>query len=195
MEKVEVISTINKIESGAKGAVGSLNIRNFNVKAGSDITIEVPASASNLVLFPVSLKGALLMFLKANFPLDFEFQLFVESTTTGTIAVTNGSKEIDGSSTLFNTELAADDLIVVDPVGLREVLLVASVTDDTNATMVYNVQRQTGSGLDYLIYKADATWHKMATKQLVGDGLFISGMRVSNPFDVPVSLKLFMAGL
>lgn len=195
MEKVEAIATINKIESGIRGAVGSLNIRNLNVKAGSDITIEVAAGASNLVLFPVSLKGALLTFLKATLPLDFEFQLFAQSTTSGIIAVTNGSKNIVGTDTQFTTQLSAGDLIVVDPTGLREVLLVATVTDNTHATMVYDIQRQTGSGLAYIIYKPNATWHKLTTKQLVGDGLFISGMRVSNPFNVPVSLKLFMAGL
>ncbi len=195
MEKVEVITTVNKEESGIKGTIGSLNIRNLNIKAGSDVTLTLSALASGVVIFPVNLTAGLFSFIRSALPLDFEFQLFIASTTTGTIAVINGSKAIVGSSTLFMTELAQDDIIVVDPIGLREVLLASSITDNTNAAMKYSVSRETGSGLTYEILKPDSTWHKLTSKQFVADGLFISGMRVSNPHNTEVGLKFFMAGL
>ena len=77
------------------------------------------------------------------------------SYTLGTIAVTNGSKAVVGTSTLWQTYgiTAGDQLYVQNANGLQDGYLyeVASVTDETHLTLVQNYQGTTASGKSYRI--------------------------------------------
>jgi len=59
---------------------------------------------------------------------------FKSFTGTGTISVSLGSKAVTGVNTLFNTELAVNDVIISE----GQYLIVDSITDDTHLTLRYN---------------------------------------------------------
>lgn len=65
------------------------------------------------------------------------------SAVTGTIAVTNGSADVVGTSTAFTTELKAGSFIVVGGVKYK----VLKITDNTNLTLTSNFEASTASGL------------------------------------------------
>ncbi len=195
MDRIEVVASVNKIESGLKGSAGNLRIINNNIVGGADASIPLNASASNVALFPTGLTCALFAFLRADLPVIVEMQSFLESTVQGTIAVQSGSKSLAGTGTAFSSQLSAGDVVIIDPDGVPEALLCESVGGDTSATMKYAVKRQTATGLSYKILKADNTWNMLRCKQFVGDGMYIGGLRVSNPNTVAVNLKQLVAGL
>lgn len=67
--------------------------------------------------------------------------------TAGTIALTNGSKNVTGTGTAFTTDTAAADFIIVTVGGTTYSLAVDSVTDDTNLKLVLDFDGPTDTGI------------------------------------------------
>ena len=67
---------------------------------------------------------------------------------TGTVTVTNGSKNVVGVDTTFNTSIYPGDLFTVDENVFYEV---ADVTSNLNFTLQRNYAGTTGSGEAYVV--------------------------------------------
>ncbi|AZS06263.1 putative tail fiber protein [Pantoea phage vB_PagS_MED16] len=67
--------------------------------------------------------------------------------TAGTIALTNGSKNVTGTGTAFTTDTAAADFIIVTVGGTTYSLAVDSVTDDTHLKLVVEFDGPTQTGV------------------------------------------------
>lgn len=64
-------------------------------------------------------------------------------TVTGTVDVTQNSKDIVGAGTAFTTELASGQTLLIAGVEYR----IASITDDTNLKLVSDYAAATAAGL------------------------------------------------
>ena len=75
----------------------------------------------------------------------------VDDYTTGTVAVTNGSATITGSSTVFTQAMVGRTLIVEDANGDGMAYKIVSRSSDTSIAVENNYGGLTGSGLSYRI--------------------------------------------
>lgn len=89
---------------------------------------------------------------------DFDYDKGYKAPTsqaniTGTVAVTQGSKDVVGTGTSFTSALAVNDTIEIN----GETRTVASITDNTNLVLDEEIIQATGSGLT-LKKNTDATY-------------------------------------
>lgn len=69
---------------------------------------------------------------------------YSQSSGTGTVAVTNGSANVVGTSSLFTTEFAVGDIFIVNSDGTA--YIVDTITDDTHLSLTSNYSGTTSSG-------------------------------------------------
>ncbi len=74
----------------------------------------------------------------------------------GTVALTNGSTAVTGTSTALSTELAAGDFMIVTVGGTTYTLPISAVASATSATLASAFTGTTTSGLSYTVVKKAA---------------------------------------
>lgn len=95
---------------------------------------------------------------------------------TGTVAVTNGSKNVVGTSTLWSNSVRAGDIFMVMTNGTTATGVeyadrfyeIASVTDNMHLTLVENYTQVTGTGLKYAVIRNfDSTTNATIASKIV----------------------------